>query len=65
MIEGVKGWVKNLDDNRVEAVFEGEETAVDALVVFCREGPKAAQITDVVVEWGPYTGEFDTFSIVY
>jgi acylphosphatase len=45
----VDGWVRNLDDGRVEAVFEGPEDAVEALVEFCHEGPTAADVTDVAV----------------
>ena len=60
---GVKGWVKNLRDGRVEAVFEGEADAVDALVEFCHDGPPAASVDDVeAVEEEP-TGEFDDFSV--
>ncbi len=62
---GVKGWVKNLDDGRVEAVFEGEESAVKALVEFCRKGPRGAVVTDVQVEWTPFKGEFEDFDIAY
>jgi acylphosphatase len=63
--EGVRGWVKNLDDGRVEAVFEGEEEAVKALVEYCHRGPKAAQVTGVAVEWQPCKGEFENFSIAH
>jgi acylphosphatase len=62
---GVFGWVKNLDDGRVEAVFEGEEEAVKAVVEFCRVGPKGASVTGVDVNWEPYRGEFSVFSIAY
>lgn len=48
--EGVSGWVRNLPDGRVEAVFEGEEDAVDAMVEFCKEGSPAASVEDVEVE---------------
>ena len=41
---GVDGWVRNLPDGRVEAVFEGEATAVEALVEFCRHGPRGARV---------------------
>lgn len=46
---GVKGWVKNLPDGRVEAVAEGEEADVDKLVEWCRHGPRLASVEDVEV----------------
>lgn len=59
----LKGWVRNMPDGRVEAVFEGEETSVKALVEFCRRGPPGAIVTDVEVRWEDYKGEFDTFDM--
>ncbi|MCH7660114.1 MAG: acylphosphatase [Euryarchaeota archaeon] len=47
----VSGWVKNLDDGRVEAVFEGSEEDVEALVGWCHEGSSAAQVEEVAVEY--------------
>lgn len=41
---GVDGWVRNLRDGRVEAVFEGPPTAVEALVGFCRQGPRFSRV---------------------
>jgi acylphosphatase len=61
----VKGWVRNLPDGRVEAVFEGEEEAVKALVEFCRRGPPGAKVTNVDVEWENYEGRFGDFRIRY
>jgi len=46
---GVSGWVRNTRDGAVEAVFEGERQAVDALVAFCREGPRGARVSRVDV----------------
>ncbi|MBO8195610.1 acylphosphatase [Streptomyces oryzae] len=46
---GVHGWVRNLPDGSVEAVFEGEREAVDALVEWAHEGPPAAFVDDVQV----------------
>jgi acylphosphatase len=46
---GVAGWVTNRPDGAVEAVFEGEPEAVEALVRFCREGPRAADVEDIDV----------------
>jgi acylphosphatase len=62
---GVKGWVRNLPDGRVEAVFEGEEEAVKALIEFCRRGPPRARVTNVVLAWENYTGEFGGFVTRY
>jgi acylphosphatase len=47
---GVTGWVRNCDDGTVEAWFEGEPGAVEALVDFTREGPRGAQVDRVDVE---------------
>ncbi|MGQ9597519.1 MAG: acylphosphatase [Thermoproteota archaeon] len=60
---GVKGWVRNLPDGRVEAVFEGEEDLVDKMVEFCKRGPPGALVTDVRVEWEKYEGKFTGFVI--
>ncbi len=46
---GVSGWVRNTGDGAVEGVFEGERGAVDALVAFCREGPRGAHVDRVEV----------------
>jgi acylphosphatase len=48
--QGVSGWVRNRDDGAVEAVFEGDEKAVAALVEFCRSGPSRADVDRVDVE---------------
>lgn len=58
----VAGWVKNLRDGRVQAHFEGDPDAVDALVEFCHNGPPAAEVTDVEVAETDPEG-FDTFDI--
>jgi acylphosphatase len=44
---GVAGWVCNRRDGAVEAVFEGAAADVDALVAFCSEGPRGADVVDV------------------
>ena len=49
-LRGVGGWVANRDDGTVEAVFEGEPDAVEALVEFCRDGPSQAGVERVEVE---------------
>jgi acylphosphatase len=44
---GVAGWVRNLPDGTVEAVFEGDPEAVEAMVAFCGEGPRGAVVERV------------------
>lgn len=60
--EGADGWVRNLDDGRVEAVFEGPETVVDTMVEFCHEGSPAATVEDVSIEYEDPEG-LDGFEI--
>jgi acylphosphatase len=48
---GVHGWVRNLPDGRVEAVFEGSKTVVEEMIRWCHKGPSAAVVKDVAVEY--------------
>ena len=61
----VTGWVRNLFDGRVEAVFEGEKKDVDEMITFCRRGPQGAMVKDVKISWEEPTGEFRDFQIRY
>jgi len=60
---GVLGWVRNRPDGTVEAVFEGEQQAVDAILAWCKEGPNLSVVGNVEVTWQDYTGEFKGFDI--
>ena len=60
---GVFGWVRNLPDGRVEAVFEGDEVAVSKMVRWCHTGPPAARVDSLDAKSEKYTGEFSSFSI--
>ncbi len=64
-LRGVKGWVRNLEDGQVEAVFEGVKEKVDEMIEFCHYGPPAAKVSSVEVTWEEYTGKFKGFSIRY
>jgi acylphosphatase len=54
---GLAGWVRNLSDGRVEAVFEGDETKVSTMVDWCRQGPDFARVARCEVSWEPPVGE--------
>ena len=62
---GVFGWVRNRPDGTVEAVFEGEQQAVDAVLQWCQEGPNLAVVKNIEVRWLDYTGEFKRFDITF
>lgn len=62
---GIKGWVKNLPDGRVEAVFEGEKEKVEAMIRWCHKGPPSAVVEKVEVIDEEYKGEFKDFKIIY
>ncbi len=53
---GLRGWVCNLPDGRVEAVFEGKAQAVEAIVRWCHHGPRMAIVQQVRVESEPLEG---------
>lgn len=59
----VKGWVKNLDDGKVEGMFIGERNNLETLVEICRKGPFLAKVTDVKTEEIP-DEEFESFEII-
>ena len=61
---GVAGWVRNLPDGSVEAVFEGDENAVEQIVEWCHRGPAMAKVEEVYVEYEEPKGE-KGFRIIY
>lgn len=61
---GIAGWVRNLPDRRVEAVFEGPAAAVEAMIRWCHRGPLDAAVTDVAVDQEQPQG-LQGFDILY
>ncbi|MCK5541135.1 MAG: acylphosphatase [Desulfobacterales bacterium] len=59
----VKGWVQNLDDGSVEAVFEGTKEDVDKVVEWCHQGPDAAFVGNVETKEQSPLSNFDDFEI--
>ncbi len=62
---GVFGWVKNLPDGRVEAVFEGPVDHIREMVNRCEQGPGASRVDNVDVTVEDATNEFDEFEVRY
>ncbi len=62
---GLKGWVRNLPDGRVAAVFEGKREVIEDMLAWCRQGPPYAAVDEVQVNWQDYVGDLADFRIVY
>ena len=62
---GLRGYVRNLPDGRVEAVFEGEEDKVKKAIEWCHRGPPLARVEKVEIVWEEPKGDFDDFVILY
>ena len=60
---GVTGWCRNNPDGTVTAVLEGQESAVQAVLSWCKQGPDLARVDDIMIDWSTATGEFAEFSI--
>jgi acylphosphatase len=62
---GITGWVRNLGEGRVEAVFEGEQERVERMIQWCKTGPQYARVEGIEVIPEKYKGEFPGFIIRY
>ena len=61
----VLGWVRNLPDNRVESVLEGNDSNVDAVIEWAHFGPAGAVVDELKISEEIFTGEFRAFEIHY
>jgi acylphosphatase len=63
---GLTGWVKNLPDNRVEAIFAGSKEQLEAIIAICEKGPFLSEVKDVAAEWdNSSTQTFKDFEILF
>jgi acylphosphatase len=62
--EGVTGWVKNTDDGKVEAEFQGEDNKVENMLNFVKNGPCAAHVTGLQTEELPVNETLNSFEIL-
>lgn len=63
--EGLRGWVRNLRDGTVEAVFEGEKEAIERAIEWCRNSQPYARVTATDVRWEEFRDEFSSFERRY
>jgi len=59
------GWVRNLGNGDVEAVFEGRESAIRRALEGCGQGPPGGEVAEVLIDWEEFQNEFDGFEIRY
>ena len=62
---GLFGWVRNRRDGTVEAYLEGDKEKVDRMVNWCHQGSPSSRVERVEVTYGPYSGNFEAFQILY
>ena len=62
---GIFGWVMNMPDGSVSAVFEGEKEKVEKVIEWCKTEQPHALVESVDVRWEEYKGEFRRFAIRY
>ena len=58
---GLKGWIRNLPHGAVEVVAEGEADALERFITWCRQGPPLARVTDLSMDRGDASGDFQGF----
>lgn len=61
----IHGWVRNKADGTVEVLAEGDEKDVSELVEWCHQGPPHARVSGVIKKEESYSGEFNSFDIVF
>jgi len=62
---GLTGWVRNVRDGRVEAVFEGEKKIIEQAIRDCYAGPPGARVSRIETQWETYRGDEQGFSVRY
>jgi acylphosphatase len=60
---GLKGWVRNLPDSRVEALFEGDIADLETMLAWCQKGPALARVKNVEVSWNKAITQYSRFEV--
>ena len=60
---GVEGYVRNQQDGAVEVVAEGDRNGLEELASLLKQGPSAARVDNVQLDWGEVTGAYHGFSV--
>ncbi|NIP40606.1 MAG: acylphosphatase [Candidatus Aenigmarchaeota archaeon] len=60
---GLKGWIRNLMDGKVECIVEGEKERIEQLIEFCKQGPEGSKVDNIEINWEKPKDEFGSFDI--
>lgn len=62
---GLTGWVKNVPDNRVEAIFQGSKEDIEKIISICKKGAFLSEVKNVEAFWEENSEEtYKTFEII-
>jgi acylphosphatase len=61
----VHGWVRNLKDNRVEALVEGDDKSINLIIEWAHHGPANARVDEIKFNNEEFKNEFTTFDVLY
>ncbi|MEN8210724.1 MAG: acylphosphatase [Thermodesulfobacteriota bacterium] len=61
----IKGYVKNLSDGSVEAVFNADQSKINHMIKWCHKGPAASRVDNILTQRIEQSENFDTFEIRY
>ena len=61
----LSGFVRNLQNGKVEAIFEGKKEKIEKIIQWIKKGPETVQIKNIEINWQNYQGEFKSFEIRY
>jgi len=62
--KGLTGWVRNLHTGQVETLAEGTRPQLDEFVEHVRRGPLRAVVTDIKIDWGQSSGQYERFMLL-
>ncbi len=60
----IKGYVKNIENDRLEAVFEGPDLSVEQMIDFCKVGPPLSKVKSIIIKKQEFKNEFKDFKIL-
>jgi acylphosphatase len=62
---GLKGWVRNTKDGRVEALIQGPKEGIEDLIMICKKGPFLSEVKSIVIDWEKEETSFESFEIIF